>query len=270
MRSAEMSDLLGGALRGRTRPHGFAPWSLAIETQRLLDQCRAVLGEYEDYLPLTIRQIFYRLVGAHSYDKTERAYPRLCETMNRARRARLIDMDVIRDGGGAREEPYAWSSGDQFLASVRRDAECLRLDRKDGQPTRLVVMCEAAGMVPQLAHVVDRYGIAVISSGGFESVTEKHTFAAELADDDRPTEILHIGDHDPSGAHLFLALAEDVQAFAADLGGNVAFTRLAVTPTQITALSLETAPPKPTDTRAFAGQTCQAEAIRVPGAGLYA
>jgi hypothetical protein len=257
----DLHDLLGGAVRGRTRERGFAPWNPRPNTLVLLDQCRAVLGEYEDYLPLTIRQIFYRLVGAHSFDKTERAYARLCETMNRARRARLIDMDVIRDGGGAREQPDAWLSGDQFLDAVRRQAGHLRLDRKDGQPTRLVVMCEAAGMVPQLAHVVDRYGIAVISSGGFESVTEKHAFAAELADDDQPTEILHIGDHDPSGAHLFLALAEDVQAFAADLGGDVSFTRLAVTPAQITTLGLETAPPKATDSRAFTGETCQAEAI---------
>jgi hypothetical protein len=94
------------------------------------------------------------------------------------------------------------------------------------EPTRLVVMCEAAGMVPQLARTVDWCGISVISSGGFESVTEKHAFAVELANEDRPTEVLHIGDHDPSGAHLFLAVAEDVQAFAADLGGDVTFTRL--------------------------------------------
>jgi hypothetical protein len=72
---------------------------------------------------------------------------------------------------------------------------------------------------------------------------------------------LHIGDHDPSGAHLFLALAEDVQAFAVEIGGVVDFSRLAVTPEQIDRLRLVTAPPKATDRRAFNGETCQAEAI---------
>jgi hypothetical protein len=73
--------------------------------------------------------------------------------------------------------------------------------------------------------------------------------------------VLHIGDHDPSGAHMVVALDEDVQAFARDLGGGVTFTRLAVTPTQIRVLDLPTAPPRADNKLAFAGQTCQAEAI---------
>jgi hypothetical protein len=32
---------------------------------------RGALDEYEGYLPLTIRQIFYRLVGAYEYEKTQ-------------------------------------------------------------------------------------------------------------------------------------------------------------------------------------------------------
>jgi hypothetical protein len=121
-----------------------------------------------------------------------------------------------------------------------------------------VLLCEAAGMVPQLGSVVEDYGLPVISSGGFESVTEKHKLAVELSDYAEPVEVLHIGDHDPSGAHLFLAMAEDVQAFA---DWPITFTRLAVIPEQIEELALPTAPAKATDRRAFEGETCQAEAI---------
>ena len=83
-------------------------------------------------------------------------------------------------------------------------------------------------MVPQLARAVRDYGIPVISSGGFESVTEKHELALDLSGYGEPVEVLHIGDHDPSGAHLFLALAEDVEAFGLRYGLEVTFTRLAV------------------------------------------
>ena len=159
--------------------------------------------EYEDYLPLTIRQIFYRLVGAHEYEKTERAYERLIEH--------------------------------------RR--------------------CEAAGMAPQLERVTEEFCIPVLSSGGFDSLTKKHEFAAKLTDQDRPTEVLDITDLDPSGAHKFLAEMEDVEAFARVLGGEVTFTRLAVTRDQISRYRLDTAPPKPTDNRAFHGETCQVEAL---------
>jgi hypothetical protein len=227
--------LLGGALRVRTRVRGFAPWAPRGTTLELLEQVRGVLGEYEDYLPLTIRQIFYRLVGAHNYEKTEHAYARLCEHLNRARRARIIPMASIREN--------------------------FKLDRSAGQKTRLIVTCEAVGMVSQLGRVAHPLGVTVMSGGGFESTTDRHKFAAALASHDRLTEVLDIGDHDPSGAHKFLAMMEDIQAFTRELGGEVTFTRLAVTPAQITQYGLETAPPKATDKRAFRGRTCQAEAL---------
>jgi hypothetical protein len=67
------ADLLGGAQRGRTRPRGFVEWKPHAASLALLDQVRGVLSEYAAFLPLTCRQVFYRLVGAHGYDKTERA-----------------------------------------------------------------------------------------------------------------------------------------------------------------------------------------------------
>jgi hypothetical protein len=261
MAIADTLDLLGGATRTRTRPRGFVPWSPQAATLELLQQVRAVLDEYEDYLPLTIRQIFYRLVGAHEYEKTERAYERLCEHLARARRARLIPMDVIRDDGGIIAAPDHWENSEQFWATVRGIAKNFTLDRGAGQSTRLVAICEAGGMVPQLARIANPYGVSVMSGGGFDSLTDKHKFAAALASYGRPTVVQHIGDHDPSGVSMFLAFLEDVEAFTRDLGGCATFTRLAVTPAQIQQYSLPTAPPKDTDRRAFNGLTCQAEAL---------
>lgn len=123
-------------------------------------------------------------------------------------------------------------------------------------------------MVPQLEQVARHFGVPVISGGGFDSTTNRYALAEAIVNEDRPVEVLHIGDHDPSGGHLFLALAEDVSAFVEEMGqmavgwiGGVEFTRLAVTPKQIRELRLPTAPRKPTDKRAFRGDTCQAEAI---------
>jgi hypothetical protein len=222
---------------------------------------KGVIDEYADYLPLTIRQIFYRLVGAHEYEKTERGYQRLVEHLNRARRARIISMDIIRDDGGTILEPDAWDSAEHFMATVRAMAKNFTLDHSAGQATRLVVICEASGMTPQLARVADPFGVTVMSGGGFDSTTDRYKFAAQLANHDRPTEVLHIGDHDPSGVSMFLAFLEDVEAFARELGGNATFTRLAVTPEQIRRFRLPTAPPKESDNRAFNGETCQAEAL---------
>jgi hypothetical protein len=150
----------------------------------------------------------------------------LCEHLNRARRARLISFDVIRDDTSIVSEPDHWTGAEQFWATVRVMAKNFTLDRSDGQRSRLVVTCEAAGMVPQLKRVAHPFGATVISGGGFDSTTDKHKFATALAEHDRSTEVLDIGDHDASGAHKYLAFLEDVEAFTHDLGGNATFTRL--------------------------------------------
>src|SRR5262249_37423092 len=132
--------------------------------------------------------------------------------------------------------------------------------RQHGQPRRLIIMVEAAGMKPQLEAAVDGYSIPVIASGGFDSLTAKYAQALGGA---RDTEVMDIGDHEASGVHRFMSLAEDVQTLIHDLGlpGAVQFARLGVTVEQIAELGLPTAPPKATDRRSFQGDTVQAEAI---------
>ena len=206
--------ILGGAKRSKTRPRGFIDdWNLRDETRALLVQVQDVLDEYAEHLPLTIRQVFYRLVGAHGYEKTEQAYENLSEKLNRARRSRMIRFDAIRDDGGQYDMgALGYDGADDFMARLRQTvAERFRLDRQQGQPTKLVLACEAQGMVPQLESVAAGFGVPVISGGGFDSVTAKYNLAEDLAAYDSPVEVLHIGDHDPSGAHIFLALKEDVQ-----------------------------------------------------------
>ena len=86
--------------------------------------------------------------------------------------------------------------------------------------------------------------------------------ASLIADEDKPVIVQHIGDFDPSGVHIYQSLADDVSAFVGELGGEVSFRRLAVTPKHIDEFVLPTAPAKATDNRSFDGQgTVQAEAI---------
>ncbi len=244
-----------------TRVRGFAPWSPQKKTLALMAQVNEVLDEYRDHLPMTIRQIFYRLVGKYGYAKTENAYEGLCEKLNRARRSGLICFSAIRDDGTSLYKPRSWSGIREVMSSVAAIADSYTLDRQRGQPVRLWVMCEAQGMAPMLARVAETYGISVMSSGGFDSLTAKHKFADKLSYYGK-TEILHIGDRDPSGVHLFMALADDIQQLCIGLKAlSPTFTRLAVTPAQIRDMELPTAPAKTTDKRAFEGETVQAEAI---------
>lgn len=247
-----------------TRPRGFAAWSPRRETVDLLAVVRGVLEEYRAQLPLTARQIFYRLVGAHGFGKTEAAYARLCETLNRARRAGLIPFGALRDDGTIVRGAPGWSGPAQFWRSVRYSAENYGHDLGDGQPYHVELWIEATGMVPQAARVAHRYGVAVYSAGGFNGLTDKYETAERLAAEPRPAVILHAGDYDPSGCAIIDALAQDVAAFVAELapGQVLEFRRAAVTPAQIERYRLPTAPQKRTGQRGeHMAATVQAEAL---------
>jgi hypothetical protein len=245
-----------------SRPRGFVEqWRPRAGTLELIEDVRAVLAEYRAMLPLTVRQVFYRLVAQRGFEKTERGYSRLCEVLNRARRARFIDMAAIRDDGFSLTRIDAFTDMADVLDTYRHHAATVELDRQRGQPSRLVVWCEAQGMVPMLERVTVRYGVPVASSGGFDSLTAKHDMAARIARAEHTT-VLHLGDYDPSGVHMYSSLAEDVSAFARAAGARVSFHRLAVTAEQRDRYSLPTAPPKRTDRRAFADtSTVQCEAL---------
>jgi len=242
------------------RPRGFIDWRPQQETAALIKRVQSILEEYRDYLPLTLRQIFYRLVGNYGYDKTEKAYKRLCEMLNRARRGRLIEFDAIRDDGFTRLKAHGWRGIEHVIDAVENTVNDYRLDRQASQSRKIVVWCEAAGMAPQLRTVCDGYTIPVYSSGGFDSVTVKHSIAHEFASMGNVL-VFHIGDHDPSGVHVFGSLDEDIRAFMAGMGGDAEFVRLAVLPEHIEEYGLPTAPPKKSDRRNFHGETVQAEAL---------
>lgn len=255
---------VSGRTYTRTRPRGFAPWSPQTKTAELVDQVLAILDEYREQLPMTARQVFYVLVVRYGYDKTEKAYARLLETLNRARRARVIPMSVIRDDGGAERHPGGWPAPASFWDAVVHTASGYTHDPADGQPVAVEVWVEAAGMLPQVAAVAVDYGASVYSSGGLDSVTVKHAAAERMAHRSVPTVVLHLGDHDPSGNSIVDSAAEDVVAFAEELGAIAppTFARLGVTEEQARRYRLASAPQKSTDRRGeHMAHTYQAEAM---------
>lgn len=244
------------------RPRGFIEnWRPQRKTVVLLDAVKNILVEYADYLPLTIRQIFYRLVGIDIIKKDEKSYESLCELLNRARRARVIGMKAIRDDGftGGTAVRLGYTGMAEFERDMGIYARSYRRDRQGGQERRIVLWCEASGMVPQLQRVANDFGVAVKSSGGFDSTTAKHAIGEAL----HQCVILHVGDYDPSGECMYDALSEDITAFADDYGHVIDFERIAVTTEQIEAYSLPTAPPKKSthQQRKAMTQTTQAEAL---------
>lgn len=246
------------------RARGFVDWKPQRKTRELLAAVLAVLEEYAAQGPMTVRQVFYRLVGLGKLDKTENAYERLLEHAGKARRAGMIPMSAIRDDGETEVRPRGWESPDQLIRSIRGAVNGYRPNGLQGQPNYIEVHVEAAGMVPMVARMVDAYGISVYSSSGFAGIASKHAMAERLAGEHRQAVILHVGDYDPSGCSIIDSMAEDVDAFYAAMtdGPSIKWVRVAVTPEQIERYGLETVPQKDGDKRGEQmGETVQAEAL---------
>lgn len=250
-----------------SRPVGLAPWNPVGQSAVIIDQVLDVIDEYHDQLPLTGRQIFYRLVGAHGYAKTERDYKALLEKIVRARRAGIVPWGAIRDDGTSRLAPWGYDSPEEFIDSLKDSADAYKRDRTTSQEYTIEVWVEAAGMVPQVQRIAEPLGAAVVSSGGFNSVTAKYQAAQRAcrADSDgRSFVVLHVGDHDPSGVSIFDNLSRDVSAMCEDLGYPAPeFVRVAITADQAIDRDLESAPPKRSDGRSanWSGPTWQCEAL---------
>jgi hypothetical protein len=214
-----------------------------------------------------VRQVFYRLVGAHGYAKTEQAYGRLVEHLGRARRAELIPFDSLRDDGVTVMSQAVYEGLDDFEDEIARRARGYRRDRQAGQPVRIELWCEAAGMMPQLHRAVADFSVPVYSAGGFASLTAVRGVVDRALALDGPLVLLQVGDLDPSGTSIFEHLCEDAMAFLEEdrvlATQRIVPVRVALTPEQIAEHHLPTAPPKKSDSRSarWTGGTCQLEAL---------
>jgi hypothetical protein len=240
-------DIMGMVSYTNTRARGYIDWNPTQETLRTLATIQQVLAEYADYLPMTARQIFYRLVGRNAVPKTEQAYARLLSILTKARRGRLIEFSAIRDDGTVADRYSGWRDPQHWLDGVRSSAQWFERDLRQGQTDEVEVWVEAAGMVPQVASMAAEFGVSVFSSGGFDSLTVKFDAASRIAHNTRKTHVLHVGDLDPSGVALFNAVREDVDMFLLQSRGVDAtpvWERVAINLDQIGEYQLETAPPK--------------------------
>lgn len=260
----------------RKRPKGYAPWRPRVETEDVLSQVDDVLSEYRDYLPLTVRQIFYRLVGAHGFPKTEQAYERLGNYLVRARRAGMVPFEAIRDDSASVMTHQHYASEDAFYAYVHRLGRSYTQDKLAGQDYAIRLHCEAEGMIPQMHAALRDFSVPVYSCSGFDSLTARRDLAMWFHDsyvyEGKTPVMLHLGDYDPDGESIFESLVEDVWAFVSrDAPGLVArhdrdslFVRAALVEEHISMFGLPTAPPKKTSSRTarWSGTgTCQLEAL---------
>jgi len=209
--------------------------------------------------PMTVRQVFYRLVSAGVIAKTEAEYKgtvvRLLLVM---RREGIVPYSWVADNTRWMRKPTTYSSLEDALQWT---AETYRRALWDNQADYIEVWTEKDAIAGILYEATGNWDVPLMVARGFSSETFLYEAAEAIKAEDKPTYLYHFGDHDPSGVAAAHDIERRLRGFVPD--AEIYFERVAVTREQILQWNLPTRPTKKTDTRSknFAGESVEVDAI---------
>ncbi len=190
------------------------------KTQRLID---AALRELEEYHPMTLRQLHYRLVegvkvyGDFEYDNTLSYYKKLSRTVAEARLSGDIPWEYIED---RLREATRWKAYASPAELIEEAAQRYFKDYWLYQNRLVEVWLEKDALSGVFRNTCGRYRITFNVGRGYDSWTAVHKAAqryerwmrgsSKYADEDveRSACVLYFGDFDPSGEDMVRSLEE--------------------------------------------------------------
>jgi hypothetical protein len=214
------------------------------KTLDLFAAVNAILGQYEG--PLTLRQVFYRLVAAQQLENTRAAYCGLSKHLVNARLAGIVDDSRIVDRVRNTLRVPCWNDLPDFLETVRQS---YRREKWTRQPYALEVWCEKDAVAGVLQPVTDRYEVLLFPCRGYDSYSALKDAGERIRRAGRPTVVLYLGDFDPSGQDM----PRDIRdRLTRDFGATFDLRVIALTREQVDEHDLPQNFAKRTDSRAAA------------------
>lgn len=173
-------------------------------TKKIIEQADAVLTKYWDDgngYPLTIRQLYYKLVTQNVLRNSKAEYARLIGIMKDARYYGLISWDMLIDRTRSIFEDGTHADERAAIADLEQR---FLLDKWADQPTRVEVWIEKDAAIGTIWTVCHELQVPLASTRGYNSTSGIKRAAERLMDrlKEQHVLILHIGDHDPSGVDM--------------------------------------------------------------------
>jgi len=213
------------------------------KTLELFDKVNGILAEYDG--PLTLRQIYYRLVAAQYIENVQKAYTLLSKHLTNARRAGIVDPNRIIDRTRRTLKVPTWTDLEEFLEAVSRSYR--REKWATGQQRNVEVWCEKDAVAGVLEPITEEFEVVLYPCRGYNSYSALLEAAERIAGKQQPTTILYLGDFDPSGQDMPRDIRDRLHN---DFGVSVDLQVIALTPEQIEQFDLPPAPAKKSDSRA--------------------
>jgi hypothetical protein len=219
----------------------------------LVQRVNTILGQYKQ--PLTLRQIYYRLVADYKLPNKRSSYNILSRVLVKARELGEVDDTRIEDrsrevlgGDGGFESPEEYLeykvdsfSGNNYTRPVWID-----------QPSYVEVWVEKDALSRVLSSAAAGLRMVVAPSRGYSSYTYLKRMAIEDRFQqyaDKPIIILDFRDHDPSGIQMTEDLEKRLQKYGEEFSMDITVKRIALTFDQVRRYRLDPNPVKNADTR---------------------
>lgn len=224
-------------------------------TEKQLDKLNKVievLTELDDYKPLTLRQIYYQLVGKGYIENKVSQYTMLSNLLKWARIEGYIAWEDIEDRVRTYHDLTGWSSSDNFIRDeLEYFLEGYKRNLLQSQDKYVEVWIEKDALSSIFTRVAEGYTIPVVVCRGFSSVSFLNDFRTRLNNYESKRKLmLYFGDFDPSGVEMLTAMKTTLME---ELGVNeIEFKRVALLREDIFTYHLPHNPDalKKTDTRA--------------------
>jgi hypothetical protein len=161
--------------------------------------------------PMTLRQLYYRLISAGVLHNDQKEYKRLGNVMTRLREDGRVPRTWIVDHVRSTLKPSSWTGLADFADTVR---DAYRKDFWASLPHHVEVFVEKDAVAGTIQPVTAEYDIALRVCRGYSSVS----FAGEIADlwakIKKPIFAYYVGDFDPSGFDLERDLREKLERYS--------------------------------------------------------
>ena len=225
-------------------------------TEHNIDKLNLVTTVLEDlkiYKPLTLRQVYYQLVGKGYIENNKSQYVMLSKLLKWARIDGYIPWSDIEDRVRSYHGGGGWDNVDQYVNyEIDSIFKFYSRDLAQSQPKYIEIWIEKDALSSIFTRAATKYNVPVTVCRGFSSVSFLNDFKARLDNysQGRPAVMLYFGDFDPSGVEMLDSMKTTLQE---ELGvANIEFKRIGLLKDDIEKYELPNNPDalKKTDTRA--------------------
>ena len=225
----------------------FIDRKFSAASAALITTANEILGEYEAAgYDLSVRQLYYQFVARDIIPNTVKSYNSLASLISDARKAGMIDWQMILDRGRVTVANSHWRTPKEILQSA---AQSFAIDKWLTQSRYVRVMVEKQALEGVLIPVCEELDVPFLANKGYCSDSTMYRVGKEMQAARRRGKepvVIYLGDHDPSGIDMTRDVQERLEMYS---HGDVDVQRVALNMPQVEELQPPENPAKATDSR---------------------